>query len=49
MVIYRIILIINLHFVTLKKYRVGELVEALRYQLESRGVDSLWHWNFLLK
>jgi hypothetical protein len=30
-------------------YLLAELVEALRYKPEGRGVDSRWcHWNFLL-
>ena len=28
---------------------VAQLVEALRYKSEGRGLDSRWcHWNFLL-
>ena len=28
-------------------YAVAQLVEALRYKPESRGLDSRWsHWNF---
>jgi hypothetical protein len=28
---------------------VAQLVEALRYNPEGRGIDSRWyHWNFLL-
>jgi hypothetical protein len=28
---------------------VAQLVEALRYKPEGRGLDSRWcHWNFLL-
>jgi hypothetical protein len=27
----------------------GAVVEALRYKLEGRGIDSRWcHWNFSL-
>ena len=30
-------------------YAVAQLVEALRYKLERRGLDSRWcHWNFSL-
>jgi hypothetical protein len=31
-------------------HAVAQLVEALRYRLEGRGIDSRWcHWNFSLK
>ena len=30
-------------------YAVAQLVEALRYKPEGRGLDSRWcHWNFSL-
>jgi hypothetical protein len=32
------------------KHRSGAVVEALRYKLEGRGIDSRWcYWNFSLK
>jgi hypothetical protein len=28
-------------------YAVAQLIEALRYKLEGRGIKSRWcHWNF---
>ena len=35
--------------ISIAKHAVTQLVEALRYKLEGRGVDSRWcHWNFSL-
>ena len=36
-------------YLSLSGHAVAQLVEALRYKLEGRGVDSRWcHWNFSL-
>jgi hypothetical protein len=48
-VLYNYVTIYIYIYIYIIKYAVAQLVEALRYKPEGRGLDSRWcHWKFLL-